>query len=115
MRGPPPTPPLFPSTPFFRSRRESHAPPARPPQRHDELHLRPHGDGREDRKSTRLNSSHSSISFSLFFFNARPPTDTSPLPLHAVLPLSARVARASCAASSTARRTTSAAAWRRAR
>src|SRR3989338_2052120 len=41
-----------------------------------------------DRKSTRLNSSHSSISYSLFFFlNDPPPPEISPLPLHDALPI----------------------------
>src|SRR3989338_1959695 len=41
-----------------------------------------------DRKSTRLNSSHSSISYSLFFFlNAPPPPKSPPLPLHDALPI----------------------------
>src|SRR3989338_6691999 len=45
--------------------------------------------GTLDRKSTRLNSSHSSISFSLFFFffNTPPPPNTPPLPLHDALPI----------------------------
>src|SRR3990167_6894654 len=42
-----------------------------------------------DRKSTRLNSSHSQISYYLFFFlNGRAPTKFSPLPLHDALPIS---------------------------
>src|SRR3989338_1964938 len=40
-----------------------------------------------DRKSTRLNSSHSSISYSLFFFNDTAPTEISPLSLHDALPI----------------------------
>src|SRR3989338_6761588 len=41
-----------------------------------------------DRKSTRLNSSHSSISYSLFFFfNDPAPTEIYPLPLHDALPI----------------------------
>src|SRR3990172_3645033 len=41
----------------------------------------------EDRKSTRLNSSHGYISYSLFFFNDPAPPDISPLPLHDALPI----------------------------
>src|SRR3989338_5237209 len=41
-----------------------------------------------DRKSTRLNSSHSSISYSLFFFfNDPAPTEFYPLSLHDALPI----------------------------
>src|SRR3990172_3345689 len=46
-----------------------------------------------DRKSTRLNSSHGYISYTLFFFNDPAPTEISPLSLHAALPISPR---ASC-------------------
>src|SRR3989338_6666428 len=41
----------------------------------------------KDRKSTRLNSSHSSISYTLFFFNDPAPTEFYPLPLHDALPI----------------------------
>src|SRR3990167_6924481 len=43
----------------------------------------------EDRKSTRLNSSHSQISSSspFFFFNDTAPTEISPLSLHDALPI----------------------------
>src|SRR3989338_1961247 len=41
----------------------------------------------QDRKSTRLNSSHSSISYPVFFFNEPAPPRTSPLPLHDALPI----------------------------
>src|SRR3990167_2004937 len=41
-----------------------------------------------DRKSTRLNSSHSQISYYLFFFLKNPaPTEIYPLPLHDALPI----------------------------
>src|SRR3989338_6700423 len=42
-----------------------------------------------DRKSTRLNSNHSSISYSFFFFfsNDPAPTEISPLSLHDALPI----------------------------
>src|SRR3990167_6875095 len=44
---------------------------------------------RPDRKSTRLNSSHSQISyFPFFFFNDTAPTEISPLSLHDALPIS---------------------------
>src|SRR3989338_6848204 len=41
-----------------------------------------------DRKSTRLNSSHSSISYTFFFFNDTAPTEIYPLSLHDALPIS---------------------------
>src|SRR3990167_6971476 len=41
----------------------------------------------EDRKSTRLNSSHSQISYAVFFFNDPAPTEISTLSLHDALPI----------------------------
>src|SRR3989338_2031772 len=41
----------------------------------------------EDRKSTRLNSSHSSISYFIFFFNDTATTEISSLSLHDALPI----------------------------
>src|SRR3990172_1920076 len=49
-----------------------------------------------DRKSTRLNSSHAYISYSLFFFNAPATTEISPLSLHDALPI-CRADRLRCA------------------
>src|SRR3990167_5440081 len=46
-----------------------------------------------DRKSTRLNSSHSQISFSLFFFNDTATTEIYTLSLHDALPISRRMGR----------------------
>src|SRR3990167_2069377 len=43
--------------------------------------------GPGDRKSTRLNSSHSQISYAVFFFKDTAPTETYPLPLHDALPI----------------------------
>src|SRR3990167_5856990 len=43
----------------------------------------------EDRKSTRLNSSHSQISYAVFFFNDTATTEIYPLSLHDALPISA--------------------------
>src|SRR3990172_8277790 len=42
---------------------------------------------RLDRKSTRLNSSHAYISYSIFFFNDTAPTEISTLSLHDALPI----------------------------
>src|SRR3990167_5449528 len=41
-----------------------------------------------DRKSTRLNSSHSQISYALFFFNDTATTEIYTLSLHDALPIS---------------------------
>src|SRR3990167_7161378 len=41
-----------------------------------------------DRKSTRLNSSHSQISYAVFFFNDTATTEIYPLSLHDALPIS---------------------------
>src|SRR3990167_7407448 len=40
-----------------------------------------------DRKSTRLNSSHSQISYAVFFFNDTATTEIYPLSLHDALPI----------------------------
>src|SRR4051812_22477422 len=45
------------------------------------------GDIPKDRKSTRLNSSHMSISYAVFFFNDTPTTYISTLSLHDALPI----------------------------
>src|SRR3712207_8198304 len=74
----PPRSTLFPYTTLFRSRaerrpgRQRHprpAPVARPPRRHGAHRPRARRQGRrraEDRKSTRLNSSHANISYAVF-------------------------------------------------
>src|SRR3989338_5291999 len=84
----PPRSTLFPSTTLFRSpvpaltgiRDETDRPQTRgglsAPQ------------SQRDRKSTRLNSSHSSISYAVFFFNDTATTEIYPLPLHDALPIS---------------------------
>src|SRR5438309_6354631 len=93
MTSPPPTPKLFPYTTLFRSDRERRRAPELPGDAVFRLRLRasrqvhgPDGQGhlfppvrglrdprerlgrvlRQDRKSTRLNSSHSSISYAVF-------------------------------------------------
>src|SRR3989338_8101256 len=50
--------------------------------------------GNQDRKSTRLNSSHSSISYAVFFFNDAATTEISPLSLHDALPISRNIPEA---------------------
>src|SRR3990167_6917182 len=83
----PPRSPLFPSTTLFRSgplRGVHH--PRRFCRR---VWTRPRAAvSRPDRKSTRLNSSHSQISFIPFFFFNDPATpEISPLSLHDALPI----------------------------
>src|SRR3990167_6954694 len=53
-------------------------------------HVQPSGSlaTSRDRKSTRLNSSHSQISYSLFFFNDTATTEIYTLSLHDALPIS---------------------------
>src|SRR6266478_8800679 len=67
MIRPPPRSTLFPYTTLFRSVRENAR--RQPDLREDQPHLsargHPHPD-RQDRKSTRLNSSHSQISYAVF-------------------------------------------------
>src|SRR3989338_7991831 len=84
----PPRSPLFPYTTLFRSlsiplRGRLLPSPGRTPHKRS---LR--GGGLRDRKSTRLNSSHSSISYTLFFFNDTATTEISTLSLHDALPIS---------------------------
>src|SRR2546430_10408811 len=74
MIGQPPTPPLFPTTPLSRSRTaalEPVLPHGRDAQRdqsagHDRCRRTDRVARLEDRKSTRLNSSHSQISYAVF-------------------------------------------------
>src|SRR5439155_22340387 len=68
---PPPRSTLFPYTTLFRSRRECALHPA--PARHPVESAQPgslrasfHADSKQDRKSTRLNSSHVAISYAVF-------------------------------------------------
>src|SRR3990167_7082081 len=84
----PPRSPLFPYTTLFRS-------PPRPDRSARGTILstpsgrRPHEPSlASDRKSTRLNSSHSQISYASFFFNDTATTEISTLSLHDALPIS---------------------------
>src|SRR3990167_7068184 len=83
----PPRSTLFPYTTLFRS---AHPPrlgyPSEPRRRPlvERRNTRAH---RVDRKSTRLNSSHSQISYALFFFNDPATTEIYPLSLHDALPI----------------------------
>src|SRR3990172_6972900 len=84
----PPRSPLFPYTTLFRSRSGLY----RAPRHADVLPRRPVVPVRpdlQDRKSTRLNSSHGYISYAVFFFfNDTATTEISPLSLHDALPIS---------------------------
>src|SRR2546422_7655260 len=65
----PPRSTLFPYTTLFRSQREDlrHLRVARPPSRQSKGDILPHVEvGEQDRKSTRLNSSHGYISYAVF-------------------------------------------------
>src|SRR3990167_8630588 len=90
----PPRSTLFPYTTLFRSRR------TRPPRTGRCLRGRTRGAGRTsprvrvDRKSTRLNSSHSQISYAVFFFNDTATTEIYSLSLHDALPISSDTAAA---------------------
>src|SRR3989338_6765815 len=87
MIRPPPSSPLFPSTTLFRSSRSTSS---RRKRIHRSTRSRAFSSPlrtTSDRKSTRLNSSHSSISYPFFFFNDPAPPEFSPLPLHDALPI----------------------------
>src|SRR4051812_46439530 len=79
MNRPPPTPPFFPSTTLFRSSRQTHRGPGdrdlRPPPSAASRRRRSvMASGRpQDRKSTRLNSSHMSISYAVFCLKNKSP------------------------------------------
>src|SRR2546427_7230852 len=72
----PPRSTLFPYTTLFRSHNEGLV----PDRRHDALGLLGRADARllavEDRKSTRLNSSHSQISYAVFCLKKKKKTST---------------------------------------
>src|SRR3989338_5585560 len=83
----PPRSTLFPYTTLFRST----SPPARPPPTRSCSSAcsswPPDPASSRDRKSTRLNSRHSSISYAVFFFNDTATTEIYPLSLHDALPI----------------------------
>src|SRR2546427_3700599 len=62
----PPRSTLFPYTTLFRSPARGQRPGRSPEDRRGAGHLRGLGGSRRDRKSTRLNSSHSQISYAVF-------------------------------------------------
>src|SRR3990172_8401547 len=84
----PPRSTLFPYTTLFRSPRFlrlRHGVSRSPARLGDDLLPRRRS---QDRKSTRLNSSHGYISYSLFFFNDPATTEIYTLSLHDALPIS---------------------------
>src|SRR3989338_6842177 len=83
----PPRSTLFPYTTLFRSGQERLEGFAQFLARHLPRLLPVVVDPPADRKSTRLNSSHSSISYAIFFFNDPATTEIYPLPLHDALPI----------------------------
>src|SRR3989338_5328768 len=109
----PPRSTLFPYTTLFRSCRAQSGAGRPQPRVSRDRHPRGGAPRAQDRKSTRLNSSHSSISYALFFFNDTATTEIYPLSLHDALPiLSSAIWRrttpaASISRSSSARRSAS--------
>src|SRR3989338_6859881 len=84
----PPKSPLFPYPPLFRSPVYTELF-GMPPFFNRGTKQFAESEAKVDRKSTRLNSSHSSISYFLFFFLNEPaPPEISPLSLPAALPIS---------------------------
>src|SRR3989338_2144094 len=87
MLRPPPRSPLFPYTTLFRSS-TAMLPAGIACCATRSMDARSPWPRSIDRKSTRLNSSHSSISYAFFFFlNAPAPPEISPLSLHDALPI----------------------------
>src|SRR3990172_8335020 len=86
----PPRSPLFPYTPLFRSPDDTDSSVASGSTVLVDESMTLKAVAYADRKSTRLNSSHGYISYALFFFNDTAPTEISPLPLHAALPIPRR-------------------------
>src|SRR3990167_7684736 len=103
----PPRSTLFPYTTLFRS------PSARYGRRTVRLlaaaglRVRRDESERGDRKSTRLNSSHSQISHAVFFFNDTATTEIYTVSLHDALPISKCALRTAHRATSRCRRSTS--------
>src|SRR3989338_8429318 len=88
----PPSSTLFPYTTLFRSLHRLRGVRRRVPQRLRDAVCRREGVASGDRESTRLNSSHRSISYAVFFFNDPAPTEFYPLSLHDALPIFASAA-----------------------
>src|SRR3972149_5023695 len=84
----PPRSTLFPYTPLFRSPKPAHRRVQHGGRTAQPLDQRPKVPRPQDRKRTRLNSSHSQISYAVFFFKDPATTEIYPLSLHAALPIS---------------------------
>src|SRR3989338_5471051 len=87
MRRRPPRSTLFPYTTLFRSAQRRAGPEPEVPRQDRKVVIRSIPHQGPDRKSTRLNSSHSSISYAVFFFNETATTEIYPLSLHDALPI----------------------------
>src|SRR3990167_2278736 len=83
----PPRSTLFPYTTLFRSAQLNHWLEANAHYQQDARLYALTTFEAEDRKSTRLNSSHSQISYAGFFFNDTATTEIYPLSLHDALPI----------------------------
>src|SRR3990172_2095976 len=88
----PPRSTLFPYTTLFRSLFALPGSHYSDPEFSWKHVLAPAAIGFQDRKSTRLNSSHGYISYSVFFFNDTATTEIYPLSLHDALPIFVRLA-----------------------
>src|SRR3990167_3887620 len=84
----PPRSTLFPYTTLFRSRKTPLFSRVLMAEREQPFSSRSRRSTGTDRKSTRLNSSHSQISYSFFFFNDTATTEIYTLSLHDALPIS---------------------------
>src|SRR3990167_8451197 len=84
----PPRSPLFPYTTLFRSHGSRRGDPIPPRSRACSRMPFPVKGRAVDRKSTRLNSIHSQMPYTVFFFNDTATTEISPLSLHDALPIS---------------------------
>src|SRR3990172_8385591 len=83
----PPRSTLFPYTTLFRSSFRQHGLHGPRPVQGASEAIPEDAGVQADRKSTRLNSSHGYISYSLFFFNDPATTEIYPLSLHDALPI----------------------------
>src|SRR3990167_5912633 len=83
----PPRSTLFPYTTLFRSSSARRTTTICPARTTSTFRLPRSAGSASDRKSTRLNSSHSQISYAVFFFNDTAPTEIYPLSLHDALPI----------------------------
>src|SRR3990167_2269910 len=94
----PPSSTLFPYTTLFRSWIPSRVMPSPPSPSSAPRSPLASAENVVDRKSTRLNSSHSQIPYAVFFFNDTPTTELYTLSLHDALPILDPVARHAFAA-----------------